>query len=137
MNQTNEPVLIADKMREDFEAWMINKEKIIIGSNDPYPQGLEKTYWRIWQAATAETTAKIAQMQTELEAYRTMQRTDNSQVIANMQARIDELVDVLIPAKEKLQIYREHSTGEYQGGMEYTQLVNLIDEAIAKVKDEV
>ena len=81
--------MTADKMREDFEAWMINKEKIIIGSSDPYPQGLEKTYWRIWQAATAESNAKIAQMQTELEAYRTMQRTDNSQVIAQMQGRID------------------------------------------------
>ena len=114
--------MTADKMREDFEAWMINKEKIIIGSSDPYPQGLEKTYWRIWQAATAESNAKIAQMQTELEAYRTMQRTDNSQVIAQMQGRID------IAIKE-LEHIRKVSLSEI--GM---SLVNEV--ALAKVKDK-
>lgn len=34
-----------------FEKHMLEVEKIIIGSSDPYPAGLEKTYWRIWQAS--------------------------------------------------------------------------------------
>lgn len=37
--------------RELFEAWMVNEAKIIVGSTDPYPAGLERDYWRVWQAA--------------------------------------------------------------------------------------
>lgn len=38
-------------MREDFEAWMTDVAKIIVGSSDPYPAGLEQSYWLVWQAA--------------------------------------------------------------------------------------
>jgi len=39
--------------RAQFEAWMTNTAKIIVGSSDPYPAGLERDYWRVWQAALA------------------------------------------------------------------------------------
>src|SRR5258708_1127815 len=38
-------------MRAAFERWMIDTAKIIIGSQDPYPAGLERDFWRVWQAA--------------------------------------------------------------------------------------
>lgn len=36
---------------------------------------------------------------------------------------------VLTACKTKLQVYRTHSTGEYQGGMEHTALIKLIEQA--------
>lgn len=40
-------------MRRAFEDWMTNEAKIAVGSTDPYPAGLERSYWRVWQAAFA------------------------------------------------------------------------------------
>ena len=37
--------------RARFEKWMTDVAKIIVGSSDPYPAGLERDYWRVWQAA--------------------------------------------------------------------------------------
>ncbi len=36
----------------------------------------------------------------------------------------------LMQAREKLALYRAEHSGEYIGGMEYTALLKLIDEAI-------
>ena len=49
-----------EAMRVAFEAWMVNKAKIIIGSSDPYPKGLERDYWNVWQAATAVERERAA-----------------------------------------------------------------------------
>lgn len=46
------------------------------------------------------------------------------------------LREALIAAKEKLAIYRAHSTGEYQGGMEYRSLIDLIDTALSTPEGE-
>ncbi len=53
------------------------------------------------------------------------------------QQRIDELLGrsanrrmALMKAREKLVLYRAQHSGEYIGGMEYTALLKLIDEAI-------
>lgn len=40
-----------EKMREEFEAWMRDKAKIVVGSTDPYPAGLERDYWKVWKAS--------------------------------------------------------------------------------------
>lgn len=40
-----------EQMRKEFDDWMTNEAKIIVGSSDPYPAGLERQYWRVWQAA--------------------------------------------------------------------------------------
>lgn len=37
--------------RTAFEAWMCDVAKVIVGSADPYPAGIERDYWRVWQAA--------------------------------------------------------------------------------------
>ncbi|WP_024873099.1 DUF551 domain-containing protein [Tolumonas lignilytica] len=37
--------------REEFEKWMVNVAKIIVGSTHPYPARLERDYWKVWQAA--------------------------------------------------------------------------------------
>lgn len=39
------------QMREQFEEAMRDELKVIVGSADPYPAGLERDYWRVWQAA--------------------------------------------------------------------------------------
>jgi hypothetical protein len=36
----------------------------------------------------------------------------------------------LLLAQEKLRLYRTMHSGEYVGGMEFTSLMNLIDEAL-------
>ena len=82
---------MTDKMREDFEAWFVGKDADIImrsmveiNKNGSYVYQSAKDSWIVWQAATAESTAKI-----EL-----------------MQARIDELVESLesiLSASTKLQ----------------------------------
>jgi hypothetical protein len=37
--------------RLDFERWMRDEAKCVVGSSDPYPAGLERMYWQCWQAA--------------------------------------------------------------------------------------
>lgn len=39
----------------------------------------------------------------------------------------------LIAAREKLKIYFKNTNGEYQGGVEYSQLIKLIDKALDKL----
>ena len=46
-----------NNMRREFEVWMLHTEKIIVGSSDSYPAGLERERWRVWQAATERATA--------------------------------------------------------------------------------
>jgi hypothetical protein len=41
----------ASDMRKAFERWMLDVARITIGSKDPHPAGLERDYWRVWQAA--------------------------------------------------------------------------------------
>lgn len=36
----------------------------------------------------------------------------------------------LISAQEKLKIYREHTSGEYMGGSEYSVLMKLIEKVL-------
>lgn len=56
--------MTTDKMREDFEAWFLTDMQPRLMGN---PTMVEALTWQAWQAATTESTAKIAQMQTELE----------------------------------------------------------------------
>lgn len=42
-----------DKFRADFERWMVEDEKCIVGSSDPYPAGIESRNWRAWSACRA------------------------------------------------------------------------------------
>lgn len=39
--------------RAEFEHWMIHVAKFVVGSNDPYPAGIERDWWRVWQASRA------------------------------------------------------------------------------------
>jgi len=91
---------MTDKMREDFEAWAIEEGLCATVGLAGIPESeithFDENNWLSWQAATAESTAKIAQMQTELEAYRTKQRVYNSTEIAQMQARIDKSINYFI-----------------------------------------
>lgn len=41
--------------RAKFEHWMAHEAKIVVGSTDPYPAGLERDYWRVWQAASVSS----------------------------------------------------------------------------------
>jgi hypothetical protein len=49
----DKPSPAGQEVREQFEAWMTDVAKIVVGSSDPYPAGLERDYWRVWQAALA------------------------------------------------------------------------------------
>jgi hypothetical protein len=42
----------------------------------------------------------------------------------------DDARGVLQAAKQKLMLYRAQHSGEYVGGMEYTQLMRMIDEVL-------
>ena len=46
--------------------------------------------------------------------------------------RIDFLKQVLRTAKNKLKCYRKEHGGNYVGGMEYTQLMKIIEEALSE-----
>ncbi len=45
-------------------------------------------------------------------------------------SELEELKEVLKLAKVKLKLYRENHSGEYLGGMEYTQLMHTINDAL-------
>lgn len=45
------------EMRTAFEDWMLNTEKWIVGSQDPYAKGGEELRWRIWKAIWAKVSA--------------------------------------------------------------------------------
>lgn len=52
--QLPQPAVIEDdKFRADFERWMVEDEKCIVGSSDPYPAGIESRNWRAWKACRA------------------------------------------------------------------------------------
>ena len=46
--------------------------------------------------------------------------------------RIDRLGQTLRTAKNKLKCYRKEHGGNYVGGMEYTQLMKIIEEALSE-----
>jgi hypothetical protein len=46
--------------------------------------------------------------------------------------RIERLTFALENAKAKLKIYRAANSGEYEGGMEYSALMHLIDGALSQ-----
>ena len=129
---------MTDKMREDFDKWWDENYPFLKASKRDRENG-----WEGYQAATAESTAKIAnlemelaawqglhessqiqkaQMQTELEAYRTKQRVYNSTEIAKMQARIDKSI------KYFHSILASSSIG--------SSAHSIALEALAKVKDK-
>jgi len=43
------------------------------------------------------------------------------------------LFSVLKQAREKLEVYRDHSSGEYHGGIEHTALIRNINQALTIV----
>lgn len=52
--QLPQPAVVDDdKFRADFERWMVEDEKCIVGSSDPYPAGIESRNWRAWNACRA------------------------------------------------------------------------------------
>lgn len=48
-----------EKMREEFEAWMRDTAKVVVGSSHPYSSGLERDYWRVWQASRAAVLVEL------------------------------------------------------------------------------
>ena len=57
-------------------------------------------------------------------------------LIANNADAILELMRAAESAREKLKLYRSQHSGEYIGGMEYTALINKLDNALAKLNGE-
>ena len=51
--------------------------------------------------------------------------------IDDLSARNELLVKVLGHCREKLELYRDHSDGQYHGGIEHTSLIKMIDTSIA------
>ena len=47
-----------------------------------------------------------------------------------MTKQVDALRTALGYAREKLEFYRAQHSGEYVGGIEYTALIRMIDEAL-------
>ena len=53
-----------------------------------------------------------------------------------LQAELARCKTVMEKCKEKLALYRQHGTGEYRGGMEYTSLIALIDSILQPSRGE-
>lgn len=49
--------------RAEFERWMTEDYKCVIGSSDPYPAGIERDMWRCWQAASFPLAARVAELE--------------------------------------------------------------------------
>lgn len=45
--------------KPEFERWMIEDYKCIIGSSDPYPSGIERDMRKCWNAATNAKTIEL------------------------------------------------------------------------------
>ena len=113
---------MTDKMREDFDKWWDENYPFLKASKRDRENG-----WEGYQAATAESTAKIAQMQ----------------------ARIDELVEALLPLANLAQHYPKERTfgnrptiGDIHSVMDKfgehgitVEDLHKACEALAKVKD--
>jgi hypothetical protein len=57
--------------REQFGEWMLNDEKCIVGSSDPYPAGIERRNWRVWHFAwQASRRAALEEVIAYLETER-------------------------------------------------------------------
>ena len=110
--------MTTDKMREDFEAEMIKVGMATYLHYETYKKQYSnlpmQRLWRTWQAATEQSTAKIAQMQD----------------------RIDELVEVLNYVG-----YAISGKGAPPNqAFSYTEITKCqikISEALEKVKDKV
>ena len=64
--------------------------------------------------------------------YRTLRREAMRAAPQSLETavRFGRLREALLRAREKLAIYREHSDGRYNGGMEHQALMKLIDRAL-------
>lgn len=57
---TNSEEIFKD-MRKEFERWMVEEKKCIVGSSDPYPRGMEEDSWLAWKAAWNACRAAMLQ----------------------------------------------------------------------------
>lgn len=64
-------------------------------------------------------------------AERWNDRIVDSDALEQAQVHIGLLRATLGHAREKLEIYRDHSSGEYHGGIEHTSLIRMIDESLS------
>lgn len=53
-----------------------------------------------------------------------------------MNVNVPELYALLQECKHKLQLYRDQHSGEYIGGVEFTQLRRRIDKALEELKND-
>ena len=53
--------------------------------------------------------------------------------LAGLKARVEALIEVIERCVEKLKLYRAASEGKYEGGMEYTALIKLSEDALARL----
>ena len=47
-----------------------------------------------------------------------------------MKTKLQLAITTLRHAREKLEIYRDHSDGQYHGGIEHTALIAMIDKTL-------
>jgi len=73
---------------------------------------------------------KLNSYERDLNTARELLRI-NGEANAKMAAECTELRNVLGDAKVKLALYRMNHSGEYIGGVEYMELMNRIDAALA------
>ncbi len=52
-----------------------------------------------------------------------------------MKTKLQLAITTLRHAREKLEIYRDHSDGQYHGGIEHTALIAMIDRTLPLLED--
>lgn len=78
------------------------------------------------------TATKHAYTSADVAGEPMMLAVAHAQRVESMSEEIGRLRTALKAAKEKLTIYRASRSGEYSGGMEYTALMKLIDNALGQ-----
>ena len=72
------------------------------------------------------------ELRTQLREIRAQQKEDYARA-EHAEDAAKGCLEALVLCREKLEVYRKHSSGEYLGGVEYTLLLSKMDTALARL----
>lgn len=126
-------VRVGAQARAQFENWMINTAKIAIGSTDPYPAGLERAYWQVWQAALASRATPTAQ-----EVVAVMRQWPDpltSDMARALEQHRESLLVEIMSMFDQMQRQLDYSRGGKLGPVDPPQPSASVAEVAQKVSD--
>ena len=88
--------------RADFERWMVEDYKCVVGSSDPYPAGIERDMWKCWQAASRDRYHEVCTAREAIHLARIAELEAALNKIIQNKACIGEFDSVYTIAREAL-----------------------------------